>query len=73
MGAFFPHRVTYHASCHSLRFLRVGDRPYRLLQAVADIDLVPLPNREECCGFGGTFSLKNAETSAAMVADKPAT
>lgn len=70
LGAFFPHRVTYHPSCHGLRFLKLGDRPYRLLQNVEGIDLVELPNREECCGFGGTFSIKNAETSAAMVSDK---
>ncbi|AZA11210.1 (Fe-S)-binding protein [Corynebacterium gerontici] len=70
LGAFFPHRVTYHPSCHGLRFIKLGDRPYRLLQNVEGIDLVTLPNAEECCGFGGTFALKNAETSAAMVSDK---
>ncbi|AKE41657.1 putative oxididoreductase subunit [Corynebacterium kutscheri] len=70
LGAFFPHRVTYHPSCHGLRFIKLGDRPYRLLSNVEGIDLVTLPNAEECCGFGGTFSLKNAETSAAMVSDK---
>ncbi|MCF4006932.1 (Fe-S)-binding protein [Corynebacterium uropygiale] len=70
VGAFFPHRVTYHSSCHSVRFLKVGDRPYELLRHVKGLELVDLPNHEECCGFGGTFSVKNAETSAAMVADK---
>lgn len=70
LGAFFPHRVTYHPSCHGLRFLKLGDRPYQLLENVGGIDLVRLPNAEECCGFGGTFSIKNAETSAAMVSDK---
>lgn len=70
VGAWFPHRVTYHSTCHSLRVLRVGDRPLQLLRAVDGIDLVDLPGAEECCGFGGTFSVKNAETSAAMVADK---
>lgn len=70
LGAFFPHRVTYHPSCHGLRFLQLGDRPYELLRNVEAIDLVQLPNAEECCGFGGTFSIKNAETSAAMVTDK---
>ncbi|QNQ90032.1 (Fe-S)-binding protein [Corynebacterium poyangense] len=70
VGAFFPHRVTYHSSCHSLRFIEVGQRPYDLLRAVKGLELVDLPNSEECCGFGGTFSLKNADTSAAMVADK---
>jgi L-lactate dehydrogenase complex protein LldE len=70
VGASFPHRVTYHPTCHSLRMLRVGDRPWRLLSQVAGIDLVELPAAEECCGFGGTFAVKNAETSVAMGADK---
>jgi L-lactate dehydrogenase complex protein LldE len=70
VGAAFPHRVTYHPTCHGLRFLRLGDKPLRLLRAVAGIDLVELPGAEECCGFGGTFALKNAEISAAMLADK---
>lgn len=70
LGAFFPHRVTYHSSCHSLRFIKLGDRPYELLRNVEGLDLVDLPHAEECCGFGGTFSVKNAEVSAAMVADK---
>lgn len=70
LGAFFPHRVTYHESCHSKRVLGVGDRPYRLLENVADLELVDLPNKEECCGFGGTFAVKMSEVSAAMVADK---
>jgi L-lactate dehydrogenase complex protein LldE len=70
VGAWFPHRVTYHPTCHSLRMLRVGDRPERLLRAVADLELVDLPDAEGCCGFGGTFALKNADTSAAMLADK---
>ncbi|WP_367318725.1 (Fe-S)-binding protein [Streptomyces sp. HUAS ZL42] len=70
LGAYFPHRVTYHPTCHSLRMLRVGDRPLRLLRAVKGIDLVELPAAESCCGFGGTFALKNAEVSAAMLADK---
>ncbi|AZA13300.1 (Fe-S)-binding protein [Corynebacterium choanae] len=70
LGAFFPHRVTYHSSCHSLRPLKIGDRPLQLLRNVESIDLVDLPHADECCGFGGTFSVKNAETSAAMVSDK---
>jgi L-lactate dehydrogenase complex protein LldE len=70
VGAYYPHRVAYHPTCHSLRLLRVGDRPLRLLSRVAGIDLVPLPGAEECCGFGGTFAMKNAATSAAMLADK---
>jgi L-lactate dehydrogenase complex protein LldE len=70
VGAYFPHRVTYHPTCHSLRLLRVGDRPLRLLRGVAGIDLVPLPDAETCCGFGGTFAVKNADVSTAILADK---
>lgn len=70
VGAYFPHRVTYHPTCHSLRGLRVGDAPLRLLRAVRGIDLVPLPDAEQCCGFGGTFAVKNADTSLAMLGDK---
>ena len=72
VGAYFPYRVTYHPSCHSLRMLRVGDAPVRLLRAVRGLELIDLPGAEECCGFGGTFALKNAATSAAMCADKVA-
>jgi L-lactate dehydrogenase complex protein LldE len=70
VGAYFPHRVTYHPTCHSLRGLRVGDAPLRLLRAVRGIDFVPLSGAEECCGFGGTFAVKNADTSMAMLGDK---
>ncbi|MEV4508890.1 (Fe-S)-binding protein [Dactylosporangium sp. NPDC049525] len=70
VGAHYPHRVTYHPTCHSLRMLRVADRPLRLLRAVGGIDLVELPEADQCCGFGGTFALKNADTSAAMLSDK---
>jgi L-lactate dehydrogenase complex protein LldE len=70
VGAHYPHRVTYHPTCHSLRILAVGDRPLRLLRSVSGIDLVPLPDAEVCCGFGGTFAVKNADTSTAMLADK---
>jgi L-lactate dehydrogenase complex protein LldE len=70
VGAYYPHRVTYHPTCHSLRMIRVGDRPLRLLRNVAGIDLVELPDADTCCGFGGTFAVKNADTSTAMLADK---
>src|SRR6266404_2269395 len=70
VGAHFPHRVTYHATCHSLRVTKVGDAPLRLLRAVRGIELVELPEATECCGFGGTFAVKNADTSTAMLADK---
>jgi L-lactate dehydrogenase complex protein LldE len=72
VGAYFPHRVTYHPSCHSLRMLRVGDAPLRLLRAVRGLELAGLPDAESCCGFGGTFSVKNSDVSAAMCADKVA-
>ena len=72
VGAYFPHRVTYHPTCHSLRMLRVGDAPLRLLRAVRGLDLAELPAAESCCGFGGTFSVKNPDVSAAMCADKVA-
>jgi L-lactate dehydrogenase complex protein LldE len=70
VGAFFPHRVTYHPTCHSLRVTQVGDAPLRLLRAVRGIDLVELPEARECCGFGGTFAVKNPDVSTAMLADK---
>ncbi len=70
VGASFAHRVTYHPTCHSLRALGVGDRPRRLLEAVHGLTLVDLPAADQCCGFGGTFSVKNADTSIAMGADK---
>ncbi|MDQ1583792.1 MAG: L-lactate dehydrogenase complex protein LldE [Microbacteriaceae bacterium] len=70
VGAYYPHRVTYHPTCHSLRLLRVGDRPLQLLRQVRGIDLVELPDAESCCGFGGTFALKNPDVSTAMLADK---
>jgi L-lactate dehydrogenase complex protein LldE len=70
VGATYAHRVTYHPTCHSLRLLRVGDKPLRLLRNVRGLDLVELPAADACCGFGGTFAMKNADTSAAMLLDK---
>ena len=70
VGAFFPHAVALHPSCHSLRSLKLGDRPARLLNGVRGLTLVDLPDSEECCGFGGTFAVKNADVSAAMLSDK---
>jgi L-lactate dehydrogenase complex protein LldE len=72
VGAYYPHRVTYHPTCHSLRLLRVGDRPFRLLRHVEGLELVDLPDADQCCGFGGTFALKNSGVSGAMLADKVA-
>jgi L-lactate dehydrogenase complex protein LldE len=70
VGAYFPHRVTYHPTCHSLRMLRVGERPLQLLRGVRGLELVELPEAEQCCGFGGTFAMKNPDVSTAMLADK---
>jgi len=70
VGAYFPHRVTYHPTCHSLRMLGVGDKPIKLLNAVEALELIELPAADQCCGFGGTFAIKNADTSTAMLADK---
>ena len=70
VGAYYPHRVTFHPTCHSLRMLGVGEAPLKLLRNVGGMDLVELPQAEECCGFGGTFAVKNAETSTAMLSDK---
>jgi L-lactate dehydrogenase complex protein LldE len=70
VGARYPRRVTYHPTCHSLRVTRIGDAPLRLLRNVRELDLVELPNASECCGFGGTFAIKNADTSSAILSDK---
>ena len=70
VGAYYPHRVAYHPTCHSLRVLRVGDAPLTLLRAVRGIDLAELSAADECCGFGGTFALKNADVSLSMLSDK---
>lgn len=70
VGAFYPHTVTLHPSCHSLRSLKVGDKPVQLLKAVRGLTFIELPESDECCGFGGTFSVKNSEVSAAMLSDK---
>jgi L-lactate dehydrogenase complex protein LldE len=70
VGAYYPHRVTYHPTCHSLRLLRVGEKPLRLLRQVRGLELVELADADQCCGFGGTFAVKNSDTSTAMLADK---
>jgi L-lactate dehydrogenase complex protein LldE len=70
VGASFPHTVAFHPTCHSTRLLGVGDRPTRLLAAVDGVTVVDLPRSASCCGFGGTFAVKNADTSVAMGLDK---
>ena len=70
VGASFPHRVTYHDSCHLLRELGVEEQPRKLLHKVRDIDFVEMEGYKVCCGFGGTFAVKFPEVSAAMGQDK---
>jgi L-lactate dehydrogenase complex protein LldE len=70
VGAYYPHRVTYHPTCHSIRSLKLSNRPLHLLSKVRGLELVDLPDALECCGFGGTFAVKNADVSTAMLTDK---
>ncbi len=70
LGSYFPEHVTYHSSCHGMRLLHLGTRQSDLVKTVAGINFTELEGLEQCCGFGGTFSFKNADTSGAMVADK---
>jgi L-lactate dehydrogenase complex protein LldE len=70
IGAFYPHKVTYHPSCHSLRTLCLGDKPIQLLKQVKGLRYIELPDADQCCGFGGTFSIKNPDVSAAMLSEK---
>jgi L-lactate dehydrogenase complex protein LldE len=70
VGAQFEHTVTYHDSCHALRELKVGDAPRRLLAGVRGLTLKEMDASEECCGFGGTFSVKFPGVSGAMAATK---
>lgn len=70
LGSYFPHTVTYHPSCHGMRLLRLGDRQQDLLETVEGTTVVKAHNWDSCCGFGGTFSVKNPQVSSAMLADK---
>lgn len=70
LGSWFPHTVTYHPSCHGMRLLRLGDRQKDLVRSVEGVEFTELPDAEECCGFGGTFSFKMPEVSAAMAEEK---
>lgn len=67
LDAKFPHKISYHASCHLLRDLEIDEQPQRLLESVKGAELIPLPKREECCGFGGLFSIEHPEISKAML------
>jgi len=70
---YFPHRVTYHPTCHGARALGLSDSPEKLLRLVEGLEFIELDQKWQCCGFGGTFSVKNADTSTAMLEDKCAT
>lgn len=70
VGASFDGRVTYHDSCHLLRELGVSSAPRKLIRAVRGVDFIEMNAPDVCCGFGGTFSVKYPEISAAMAADK---
>ncbi|WP_274364355.1 (Fe-S)-binding protein [Paenibacillus thermotolerans] len=70
VGAVFPHKVTYHPSCHGSRLLGAKDEPMKLLAGVKGLEFVPLPFAEDCCGFGGTFAVKMSDISGAMVTEK---
>jgi L-lactate dehydrogenase complex protein LldE len=70
VGSGYVGSLAYHPTCHSLRALRIDGRPESLLRAIPAVDLRPLADAEECCGFGGLFSIKNADVSSAMLADK---
>ncbi len=70
LDSCFPHTVTYHDSCHALRELQLKSAPRQLLAKVRDLKLVEMEAAEECCGFGGTFSVKFAEISGAMARTK---
>ncbi len=70
IGAHYDGKITYHDSCHLLRSLRIKDQPRRLLRNVAGADFIEMYNSDKCCGFGGSFAVKYADISAAMVEDK---
>ncbi|MDZ7724113.1 MAG: (Fe-S)-binding protein [candidate division KSB1 bacterium] len=70
LGGRFPHRVTYHDSCHLSRMLGVREQPRRLIANIADIDFLEMQGSDVCCGFGGTFSYKMKEISVEMVKRK---
>ena len=70
VGSRYEGALTYHPTCHSLRTLRLGERPESLLRAVPGVELRSLTDATECCGFGGLFSIRNADVSSAMLTDK---
>ena len=65
-----PIKVTWHTSCHAKREMGIEDEPKQLLQQLKNVTIVELEREDECCGFGGTFAIKEPHISAAMVKDK---
>jgi len=70
LGSGYSGTVTYHDSCHLLRGIGVGEQPRKLLRKLAAADFVEMNNSNQCCGFGGSFSVKYADISTAMVTQK---
>jgi L-lactate dehydrogenase complex protein LldE len=67
-----PVKVTWHSSCHGLREMGLDSEPKALLGQLANVSVAPLSRERECCGFGGTFSVRYPDISSAMVEDKTA-
>ncbi|MCP1306265.1 (Fe-S)-binding protein [Paenibacillus tyrfis] len=72
LGAVYEGKATYHPSCHAMRLLGVREEPGELLAHIEGLELIELPRKEDCCGFGGTFAVKMADMSEAMVCEKAA-
>ena len=72
LGAVYEGKATYHQSCHAMRLLGVREEPGELMAHIEGLELVELPRKEDCCGFGGTFAVKMADMSEAMVCEKAA-
>ncbi|MEC0208562.1 (Fe-S)-binding protein [Paenibacillus ehimensis] len=72
LGAVYEGKATYHPSCHAMRLLGVREEPGELMAHIEGLELVELPRKEDCCGFGGTFAVKMADMSEAMVCEKAA-
>lgn len=70
VGAVYPARATYHTSCHMMRLLQEEEAPFKLLKNVQGLELLPLENSYDCCGFGGTFAVKMVSISEQMVDEK---
>lgn len=69
-GTLFPHKVTFHDSCAALREYGIKEEPRKLLAKVTGLELIEMNESDTCCGFGGTFAVKNAAISSAMTENK---